>query len=138
MSRGKEPPRLYFRIREPGASVFRVATESPQRRLELDLIAIANLRTGEIKSQGEGPTSEERAEISDWIAARRKSRPSRDLFEMQALVEKLNQSAQWLQTRAAKKAVLDNAEALLFALHDLRSVVVRRMAETDEKMESEE
>lgn len=131
-------PNLYFRLREPGAAVFRVLTENPQKRLELDLIAIANSRNGEIKPQGPGPSEAEREEITDWIETRRKGRHRRDDAAMQALGEQLNEAAQWLQARADKRAVTANAGDLLFALHDLRSALVRRLAEINDKEESEE
>jgi hypothetical protein len=40
-------------VRENGAAVFRVDTENRQRRIEMDQIAIINMRNGEIKPHGE-------------------------------------------------------------------------------------
>ncbi len=128
---------LYFRIREPGATIFRVATETQQKRLEMESVAVANLRTGEIKVHGEGPNVDERAQIEAWISDRRKSGPQRDQLELTALIESLNRAAHWLHSRADKKAVMAQAEDLLFALHDLRSVVVRRMIDGEDTLESE-
>ena len=48
-----ELPDYYFRVRENGAAVFRVDTENRQRRIEMDQIAIINMRNGEIKPHGE-------------------------------------------------------------------------------------
>jgi len=39
-------PEYYFRTRENGAAVFRVDTENRQRRIEMDQIAIVNVRNG--------------------------------------------------------------------------------------------
>lgn len=39
-----ELPEYYFRVRENGAAVFRVDTENRQRRIEMDQIALANIR----------------------------------------------------------------------------------------------
>ena len=48
-----ELPDYYFRVRENGALVFRVDTENPQRRIEMDQIAVVNIRNGEIKPHGD-------------------------------------------------------------------------------------
>ena len=138
MSLFSNAPQLYFRIREPGAAVFRVSAENQQKRMEMDLIAVANVRTGEIKSHGAGPNIDEREQIESWISDRRKSVPQRDQSELQALIESLNRSAQWLHSRANKKAVMEQAEDLLFALHDLRSVILHRMIDSEDTLESEE
>ena len=53
-----ELPNYYFRVRENGAAVFRVDTENRQRRIEMDQIAIINMRNGEIKPHGERRLSE--------------------------------------------------------------------------------
>lgn len=45
-------PDYYFRVRENGAAVFRVDTENRNRRIEMDQIAVVNIRNGEIKPQG--------------------------------------------------------------------------------------
>ena len=132
------PPNLYFRIREPGAAIFRVRTETQRRRLEMDLIAVVNARTGEIKSQSDGPTKTETAEIEAWVVSRHEQKNQRDNAELLAFAEKLNQTAQWIQTRAEKRSVAKNADGILFALHDLRAVLVRRLADTNDKLEGEE
>ena len=55
---------LFFRVRENGAAVFRIDTENRQRRLELQQIAVANIRNGKVKPQGDKfPTAAERNEI---------------------------------------------------------------------------
>ena len=48
-----ELPEHYFRIRDNGATVFRVDTENRQRRIEMDQIATVNVRNGEIKAHGD-------------------------------------------------------------------------------------
>lgn len=45
-------PDYYFRVRENGAAVFRVDTENRNRRIEMDQIAVVNIRNGEIKPRG--------------------------------------------------------------------------------------
>jgi len=51
-------PDYYFRVRENGATVFRVDTENRQRRIEMNQIAVVNVRNGEIKPQGDRPLTE--------------------------------------------------------------------------------
>jgi hypothetical protein len=128
-----EPPRLYFRLREPGATVYRVTTEGPGGRLDLQPLAVANLRSGEIKPLSETPDDADMAEIRNWIETRHSQRRERDLAEIDRLTESLNNAAHWLQTRASRKAVLAQSDALLFAIHDLRTALVRRLAETADK-----
>ena len=45
-------PDYYFRVRENGAMVFRVDTENRQRRIEMDQIAVINIKNGEVKPHG--------------------------------------------------------------------------------------
>jgi hypothetical protein len=71
-------PDYYFRGRDNGAFVFRIDTESRQRRIDMDQIAVLNIRNGEIKPHGDRTLSE---------------------------------------------------DDLLLAMHDLRSVLVRKKAE---------
>ena len=40
---------LYFRIKDNGATVFRINDETRQRRLDLQPVAEANVRNGDIK-----------------------------------------------------------------------------------------
>ncbi len=49
-----ELPDHYFRVRENGASVFRIDTGNRQRRIDMDPIATVNIRNGEVKPQGDG------------------------------------------------------------------------------------
>ena len=64
-------PDYYFRVRENGAFVFRVDTENRQRRIEMDQIAIINIRNGEVKPHGgRALTEADQAAIDAWIAER--------------------------------------------------------------------
>ena len=46
-------PEYYFRVRENGAIVFRIDTENRMRRIEMDQIAVVNVKNGEIKPHGD-------------------------------------------------------------------------------------
>jgi hypothetical protein len=124
-----EPPAYYFRLRDNGATVFRVDTETRQRRIEMDQIATVNVRNGEIRPQGDRVLSEDdRAEIDAWLAARRAALAARERDEIHGTVERLNLTAHWAQTRASDAELEAVTDALLMAMHDLRSVLVRKMA----------
>lgn len=123
-------PDYYFRIRDNGAVVFKVDTENRQRRIELDEIATINLRNGNIKPHGDHTlTSEEEARIRDWIAARTATLARREVDDILRAIDHLNLTAQWAQTRASDADLDEVTDALLLAMHDLRSVLVRRKAD---------
>ena len=125
----KLPP-LYFRIRDNGALVFRVDAENRQGRLELEPLAMANVRNGEIRAQGGRDISaEEHAEIETWIEMRQAALADRDAKTAEQTVEALNAAAHWVQSRASDDEISAHAEALLLAMHDLRSQIVRRQAD---------
>lgn len=123
-------PEYYFRIRENGAAVFRVDTENRQRRLELDQIAVVNVKNGEIKPHGERTLSDsDLAAIRDWLAARIELLARRDMDDIHRTVDHLNLTAQWAQSKATDAQLDAVTDALLLAMHDLRSVLVRRKAD---------
>lgn len=123
-------PDYYFRIRENGAAVFRVDTENRQRRIEMDQIAVVNIRNGEIKPQGDRSLSPaDLAEIERWMAARIAQLASRDIDDIHRAVDYLNLTTQWAQAKASDAQLDEVTDALLLAMHDLRSVLVRKKAE---------
>ncbi len=120
-------PEYYFRVRENGAVVFRVDTENRMRRIEMTQIAVANVRNGEIKPHGEHKlTDKDRAEIEGWIAARREKLRSRELDDIDRLVDRLNLATAWAQQTATPADIDAVADKLLLAMHDFRSVLVRK------------
>ena len=123
-------PDYYFRIRENGAAVFRVDTENRQRRIEMDQIAVVNIRNGEVKPQGDRALSEDDlAAISDWMAARLDQLALREVDDILRTVDHLNLTAQWVQSKATEAQLVDVTDTLLLAMHDLRSVLVRKKAD---------
>ncbi len=123
-------PEYFFRIRENGAAVFRVDAENRNRRLEMDQIAVLNIKNGEIKPHGDRMLSDaDRAAIEDWMAARRGTLAARDLDEIRRTVEQLNLTAQWAQSRATEAELEALTDELLMAMHDLRSVLIRKKAD---------
>lgn len=123
-------PEYYFRIRENGAAVFRLDTENRQRRIEMDQIAVVNVKNGEIKPHGERTLSDaDLAAIRDWLAARVELLARRDMDDIHRTVDHLNLTAQWAQSKATDAQLDAVTDALLLAMHDLRSVLVRRKAD---------
>ena len=126
----KPLPDLYFRIRENGAAVFRVDTDNPQRRIEMQQIAVVNAKNGEIRPHGERALSAaEREEIETWLKARRQVLASREGQTGQRTIEQLNLAAQWAQARASDEELEAVTDDLLMAMHDLRSILVRKKAD---------
>ncbi|MCL4186946.1 MAG: hypothetical protein KJZ85_05005 [Rhodobacteraceae bacterium] len=127
---GGDLPDYFFRVRENGAAVYRVNTENRQRRIEMEQIAVANIRNGEIKPHGDrvlGP--QDLAAIRDWMEARAATLARRDIDDIHRAVDHLNLTAHWAQTRATDAQLDEVTDALLLAMHDLRTVLVRRKAE---------
>ncbi len=127
---GTELPDFYFRIRENGAAVFRIDTENRQRRIEMDQIAVVNIRNGEVKPQGDRVLSDaDMAVIQDWIAERTALLAQRDIDDIHRAVDYLNITTQWVQSKASDEQLDNVTDALLLAMHDLRTVLVRKKAD---------
>jgi len=123
-------PPYFFRVRENGAFVFRVLTDDRMRRIDMDQIAMVNTRNGEIKPHGDRQLAEEDvAAIRDWMADRAETLAMRDIDDIHRTVDHMNMTAHWVQTRATDAQLDLVSDALLLAMHDLRSVLVRKKAE---------
>jgi len=123
-------PDYYFRVRDNGATVFRVDTENRQRRIEINQIAVVNVRNGEIKPQGDRPLTEaDVAAIQGWMADRVTLLAQRDIDDIHRAVDYLNQTTHWAQAKASDEQLEDVTDRLLLAMHDLRSVLVRKKAD---------
>ena len=125
-----ELPPYYFRVRDNGAFVFRVDTENRQRRIEMDQIAVVNIRNGEIKPHG-GPelTPEDLAAIKQWMEERNRLLAYRDIDDIHRAVDYLNTTTQWAQSKATDELLEAVTDALLLAMHDLRTTLVRKKSE---------
>ena len=127
---GAELPDYYFRVRENGAAVFRVDTENRQRRIEMDQIAVINIKNGEVKPHGDRTLSDaDLAEIERWMANRSALLAQRDIDDIHRAVDYLNITTQWVQSKATEEQLEDVTDSLLLAMHDLRSVLVRKKAD---------
>ena len=125
-----ELPPYYFRVRDNGAFVFRVDTENRQRRIEMDQIAVVNIRNGEIKPHGGRElTPEDLAAIKQWMEERNRLLAYRDIDDIHRAVDYLNTTTQWAQSKATDELLEAVTNALLLAMHDLRTTLVRKKSE---------
>jgi hypothetical protein len=123
-------PDYYFRVRENGAVVFRLSTENRQRRIEMDEIATVNVKNGNIKPHGDVALSPaDLAAIKDWLANRQTLLAAREVDDILRAVDHLNLTTQWAQARASDAELETVTDALLLAMHDLRTVLVRKKAD---------
>ena len=133
-----EMPEYYFRVRENGAMVFRVDTENRMRRIEMTQIAVVNVKNGEIKPHGDHTLSDdERAEIETWLAQRRTELRARELDNITQTIERLNLTTVWAQQNATPEDLNKVADRLLLAMHDLRSVLVRKKAQQSDETKAD-
>ncbi len=125
-----ELPDYFFRVRENGAFVYRVDTENRQRRIDMDQIAVINIRNGEVKPHGNRVLSEaDMQAITEWMEERRDLLAARQIDDILRTVDHLNMTAHWAQSKASDDELEMITDALLLAMHDLRSVLVRKKAD---------
>lgn len=125
-----ELPTYYYRIRENGAAVFKTEPDNRLQRIEMTQIAVVNVRKAEIKPHGDYELSEDdTAEISSWIEARNAVLQERQIEDILRTVDHLNLTTGWVQSKATHEEIEQVADALLLAMHDLRSVLVRKKAD---------
>lgn len=123
-------PAYYFRTRDNGAAVFRVDTENRQRRIELEEIAVVNVKNGNIRPHGDTVlTAADTAAITDWLGKRQATLARREVDDILRAIDHLNLTTQWVQSRATEAELDEVTDPLLLAMHDLRQVLVRKKAD---------
>ena len=123
-------PEYYFRIRENGAAAFRVDSNNSHHRIEMEQIAVINTNRGDYKGHGDITLSpSDVAAIEGWLSARMDVLQQRTLDDIHRAIDHLNLTAQWAQSKASDAELEDITDPLLLAMHDLRSVLVRKKAE---------
>ena len=96
----------------------------------MDQIAVVNLRSGEIKPHGQRTLSDQDVtEITEWMQERSKLLARRDIDDIHRAVDYLNTTTHWVQSRATNAQLEDVTDRLLLAMHDLRSVLIRKKAD---------
>lgn len=132
-------PDYYFRVRENGAVVFRVDTENRQRRIDMEEIATVNINNGKIKPHGDRPlTPDELTLIEAWITERQAVLAARDVDDILRAIDHMNLTTQWAQSKASDDQLEQVTDSLLMAMHDLRSVLIRKKADRLMKDEAAE
>ena len=132
-------PDYYFRVRENGAVVFRVDTENRQRRIDMEEIATVNINNGKIKPHGDRTLSpEEIALIEGWITERQAVLAARDVDDILRAIDHMNFTTHWAQSKASADALEAVTDPSLMAMHDLRSVLIRKKADRLMKDEAAE
>ena len=110
--------------------VFRVEAQNRLRRIEMDQIAVVNIKNGEVKPHGQTELSDaDRAAIDDWLIKRRRELADREVDDILRTVDRLNLTAAWAQQRATPEELNAVSDSLLLAMHDLRSVLVRKKSD---------
>lgn len=123
-------PEYFFRVRENGAFVFRMDGDNRQRRIEMEQIAAVNINNGQVKPHGDRTlTEDDKAAIQAWMDERRNVLARRDIDDIFRAIDHLNLTAHWAQTRATDEQLVSVTDPLLLAMHDLRSVLVRKKAD---------
>lgn len=125
-----ELPEYYFRVRENGAVVFHINSENRHRRLEMDQIAVINIRNGDIKPQnGYSLTDADKTAIQEWMQERKTVLALREIDDIYRAIDYLNLTTHWAHSKARDAQLEEVTEALLMAMHDLRTVLVRKKAD---------
>jgi hypothetical protein len=123
-------PDYYFRVRENGAFVYRLDTANRQRRIEMDQIAVVNVKNGDVKPHGGRTLSDDDMKAIDgWMADRVALLAQRDIDDIHRAIDHLNLTAHWAQSRATPDQLENVTDPLLMAMHDLRTVLVRKKAD---------
>lgn len=123
-------PDYFFRVRENGAAVFRIDTENRQRRIEMEQIAVVNVKRGDMKPQGNHTlTHADIDAISTWTEERQALLARREIDDIFRTIDHLNLTAQWVQSKATDAELEEITDQMLMAMHDLRSVLVRKKAD---------
>lgn len=127
---GAHLPEYYFRTRENGAAVFRVDTENRYQRIEMNQIAVVNVKNGEVKPNGSHELSEnDKAAIQNWLDDRIALLEQRNIDEIHRAIDCLNQTAHWVQSKASDEELELITDSMLLAMHDLRTVLTRKKSD---------
>jgi len=69
------------------------------------------------------------AAIKQWMEERNRLLAYRDIDDIHRAVDYLNTTTQWAQSKATDELLEAVTDALLLAMHDLRTTLVRKKSE---------
>ena len=105
----------------------------------MEEIATVNINNGKIKPHGDRPlTPDEITLIEAWITERQAVLAARDVDDILRAVDHMNLTTQWAQSKASDDQLEQVTDSLLMAMHDLRSVLIRKKADRLMKDEAAE
>ena len=122
-------PKLFYRVSKSGADVYRIDLQNRLRRLDLEKIAEIDVTSFVITPLPDKRLStEEENDMRFWCDKRRGQLDLRSQNDINRLVESMNHAANWIENDASDSQLDDIKDQVLMAMHDLRSTMVRRMA----------
>ncbi len=120
--------KLFYRVSEKGADVYRIDLQNRLRRLDLQKIAEINLSENSIsKTDGVEHSQEEQSDMQNWCEMRKDQLELRSQNDINRLVEALNHAANWIENDASDAQISKMGDPVLMAMHDLRATIVRKM-----------
>ena len=123
-------PGYYFRVKETGGTMYRIGDETRHRRVDLEQVAVINTRNGDIRGPGNRPLApEDQAAAETWLARRQAILAARQIDDIHRAIDHMNLTAQWAQSKAEATQLEEVTDDLLLAMHDLRTVLVRKKSE---------
>lgn len=119
-------PKVFFRIKDNGANIFRVKTTGKTGRIELIRLGTAAIKSQKILAQdGVTITEDEYAQIREWLSQQTSSRLPEDL---RRLSRDVNLAAQQISAKTELDPELESAiNNLLLSLFDLQREVTEKI-----------
>ena len=91
---------------------------------------MVNTNRGDFKALGDHIlTDAERQVIADWLQERLTLLSTREMDDVHRAIDQINLTSQWAQSKATDDQLNEVTEQLLLAMHDLRSILVRKKAD---------
>ena len=129
--------RLFIRYRGNAGVIYRCSFDQRNQRQAMDRIGLVHLKTREVKTvAGAQITPDEHAEITAWVEQRiGQDRADRDV-DLRKLNDHMNLTTQWFLDHATDEDTLRYCEDLLLSVIDLRNTLIRRRAQTQERLDA--
>ena len=103
----------------------------------MDRIGLVHLKTQEVKTvAGAQITPEEHVEITAWVEQRIGQDRADRALDLRKLNDHMNMTTQWFLDHATDEDILRHSEDLLLSVIDLRNTLIRRRAQTQERLDA--